>query len=95
MKIKLLLVFWGNTRYQGQGYMRQALLLFVDALFTRWSFRELKAYVDVENSAARRLCERVNSELLEIEYQSVTNPVNGVLRDICRYQFEKKKVEDI
>ena len=43
--------FWGNARYQRQGYMRQALLLFVNALFTRGSFRELKAYVDVANSS--------------------------------------------
>ncbi|WP_228704619.1 GNAT family N-acetyltransferase [Acinetobacter piscicola] len=42
---------WGNARYQRQGYMRQALLLFVNTLFTRGSFRELKAYVDVANSS--------------------------------------------
>lgn len=80
--------FWANAHYQGQGYMRQALSLFVDALFIRWSFKQLKAYVDLENSPARHLCERVNFELLDIEYQSVQNPIDGTWRDICCYMIE-------
>ena len=62
---------------KGRAYMRHPLLLFVDALFIRWSFKQLKAYVDLENSPARYFCERVNFELLDIEYQSVQNPIDG------------------
>lgn len=82
--------FWGSAHYQGQGYMRQALSLFVDTLFIRWSFKQLKAYVDMENASARRLCERANFELLDIEYQSVQNPVDATWRDICFYMIENK-----
>lgn len=82
--------FWGNARYQGQGYMLQALSIFIDALLHRWAFSKLHAYVDVENSAARKLCERVNFELKEIEFQSVQNPIDATWRDICHYMIENK-----
>ena len=82
--------FWGNSRYKKQGYMTHALNIFVNTLLSRWSFKTLKAYTDVENISARKLCERAYFVLQNIEYGALKNPIDGSLRDHCIYQIENK-----
>ena len=82
--------FWGNALYKKNGFMSQALMLFIDALFGRWSFKALNAFTEVENESARALCERANFQLKEILFQSVRNPVDGSWRDNCHYQITNK-----
>lgn len=80
--------FWGNAKFQHKGYMTQALLGFVDALFQYWGFKTLKAFVDVENIPARKLCQRAYFQAIDIQYESISNPIDGSMRDQCVYQIE-------
>ncbi len=79
--------FWGNVEFKGQGLMTEALQLFVDQLLNDLGFQQLNAFVDVENKQARRLCERANFKLIEIEQAAIQNPVDGSWRDICKYEI--------
>lgn len=82
--------FWANVAYHSQGYMTEALRLFVAELIDNKGFKQLDAFVDTENVKARKLCLRANFYLSEIEYQSAQNPVDGSMRDICLYKLESK-----
>lgn len=81
--------FWGNAQYKQQGYMTQALQLFISTLLNKFSFQQLLAYVDADNNLARALCERADFKLIEIKDAARQNPVDGSLRDICQYKIEK------
>ncbi|WP_180080938.1 GNAT family N-acetyltransferase [Acinetobacter sp. YH01019] len=82
--------FWGNAQFKQQGYMCTALKLFAETLMNQWSFQRLEAFVDTENVLARKLCEKVDFKIIEIQQGKVQNPVDGSMRDICRYVLEKK-----
>ncbi len=83
--------FWGNIHQQKNGYMTSALNLFIQHLFKNSGFKQLYAYVDQENTAARNLCQRVGFDLEEIQQNSAQNPVDGSLRNICKYKIENNK----
>lgn len=80
--------FWGNVEYQGNGYLTEALTLFTRCMLDHYQFKNLFAYVDEENTKARKLCERTGFDLLEIQENVKRNPVDGSLRNICKYGIE-------
>ena len=82
--------FWGNSKFKSTGYMTQALSGFVATLFQYWDFKILNAFVEVENISARKLCLRANFTVVEILYGSISNPLDGSLRDQCVYQIQNK-----
>ena len=81
----ITLSFWGNIHFKGQGYMTQALQLFVEYLKTDMQVKSIDAFVDMENESAKRLCLRANFILEEVMEHAAKHPVDSSLRNIGVY----------
>ena len=81
----ITLSFWGNISFKGQGYMTQALQLFIEYLRTDVKVKRIDAFVDMENESAKRLCLRTNFILEEVMEHAARHPIDSSLRNIGVY----------
>jgi len=78
-----------NSAYAGAGYASEAARALVDHLFTEKAARRLYAYVEDDNLASQRLCERLGMrrEGLFREFISFVNDAAGqpIYVNTCQY----------
>ena len=84
-----------NEAFHGKGYARESAHAFIDYLFEQAGARRIYAYVEVDNSASQKLCERLGmrQEGHFVEFVSFINNEDGTPKyeDTLQYAILKKE----
>lgn len=72
--------FWGNVAYKGNGLMLEAVGAVIAFCFEELKARRVEAWVDQENPAALKLCERAGMQAEGVLRNERMNP-DGTMRN--------------
>ena len=84
-----------NEKFHGKGYASESARAFIDFLFTEQDARRIYAYVEVDNIASQKLCERLGlrKEGHFVEFISFIKNADGTPKyeDTLQYAILKKE----
>ncbi|MGP4865300.1 GNAT family N-acetyltransferase [Psychrobacter sp. T6-5] len=84
-----------NERFHGKGYASESAQAFIDYLFDKDDARRVYAYVEVDNVASQKLCERLGmrKEGRFVEFISFIKNADGTPKyeDTLQYAILKKE----
>lgn len=84
-----------NEHFHGKGYASESARAFIDFLFTEQDARRIYAYVEVDNIASQKLCERLElrKEGHFVEFISFIKNADGTPKyeDTLQYAILKKE----